>query len=211
MHSWHLFKQMKNILLITFVIITAIASAQNVVQQAFEQSYVNEKNSEYEKAINDLNKVYSDKSYEINLRLGWLNYQKGSFEKSVNYYTKAIAIYPYSEEAKFGLILPKIAIADWVAVVSAYKQILIISPNNTTANYRLGLIYYNQGKFAQAYPMFEKVVNLYPFDYDGLLMYAWTLLQIGKSNESRILFDKVLLNNPKDESALEGIRILEKK
>lgn len=202
---------MKNILLITFVIITAIASAQNVVQQAFEQSYVNEKNSEYEKAINDLNKVYSDKSYEINLRLGWLNYQKGSFEKSVNYYTKAIAIYPYSEEAKFGLILPKIAIADWVAVVSAYKQILIISPNNTTANYRLGLIYYNQGKFAQAYPMFEKVVNLYPFDYDGLLMYAWTLLQIGKSNESRILFDKVLLNNPKDESALEGIRILEKK
>jgi len=49
------------------------------------------------------------------------------------------------------------------------------------------------------------VVNLYPFGYDGLLMFAWTNLKAGKLREAKILFNKVLMYSPGDKSALEGL------
>lgn len=184
--------------------------AQDVekILTAFKNSYSFENDNNIENSISAMKDIYIADSYEINLRLGWLYYQKGDFNESEKYYLKAIQILPYSEEAKFGLILPKAATAKWDDVVNIYKQILIISPNNTTANYRLGLIFYNKKLYSDAYVLFEKVVNLYPFDIEGLLMYAWSSLQIGKSKEARILFNKVLMNTPDNKSALEGLSIL---
>ena len=192
----------------SFISVALHSQDMKKIQEAFKSSYVFEKDNKLENSISIIKEVYSDDSYEINLRLGWLYYQKGNFSESEKHYSKAIELLPYSEEAKFGLILPKSANAKWNEVIEIYKQILTISPNNTIANYRLGLIYYNQKKFSYAHTSFEKVVNLYPFDYDGLLMYAWSSLQIGKSKEAKILFSKVLMNNPDDKSALEGLAIL---
>ncbi|NQU35777.1 MAG: tetratricopeptide repeat protein [Bacteroidetes bacterium] len=202
---------MKHKVLIVAILFASVQlHSQDVkkIQKAFENSYKLEKENKLENSITALIEVYTEDSYEINIRLGWLYYQKGNFSESEKYYSKAISLLPYSEEAKFGLILPKNASADWDGVIEIYKQILTISPNNTIANYRLGLIYYNQQKYNDAYALFEKVVNLYPFDFDGLLMYAWSSLQIGKSKEARILFNKVLMNFPNNESALEGLDIL---
>ena len=89
-----------------------------------------------------------------------------------------------------------------------YNKILKISPNNTIANYRLGLIYYGKKDYQKALKLFEKVVNLYPFDYDGLLMYAWTNFMLGKTKEAKILFNKVLMLSPDDESAREGLDLI---
>jgi hypothetical protein len=51
-------------------------------------------------------------------------------------------------------------------------------------------------------------VNLYPFDHDALLMYAWTNLKLGKLREAEVLFQKVIMNNPNDESAQEGLKMI---
>jgi len=197
-------------LLTTLIFVSKQVYAQDVkkIQTAFENSYIHENDNDIENSINVLKDVYVDDSYEINLRLGWLYYQNSDFNASEKHYTEAIKILPYSEEAKFGLILPKAAMNKWNDVIDIYKQILIISPNNTKANYKLGLIFYNKKMFSDAYVLFEKVVNLYPFDRDGLLMYAWSSLQIGKTKEARILFNKVLMNTPNNASALEGLAIL---
>ena len=56
---------------------------------------------------------------------------------------------------------------------------------------------------------FEKVVNLYPFDYDALVMYAWTNYQLKKYREAKVLFNKALMNTPTGVSALEGLGLLE--
>jgi len=53
------------------------------------------------------------------------------------------------------------------------------------------------------------VVNLYPFHYDGLLIFGWANFRIGKLRETEKIFDKVLLLNPGDESALEGLSLIE--
>ena len=200
------------LIILTFFSSNAI-NAQNVtkIQKAFENSYILESKEDFEGAINTLQDVSDTDSYEINLRLGWLYYNKGNFNASIKHYTQAIDILPYSEEAKFGLILPYRAIARWDQVIMLYQEILSNSPNNITANYKLGMIYYNQYKFSLSYKLFEKVVNLYPFGYDSLIMYAWNSLQLGKNKDARILFNKVLMFSPKDKSALEGLSILNKK
>ncbi len=178
------------------------------VIKAFKKSYQLEKKGEYKKAADVLKKVYDPKSYEINLRLGWLNYQAGLFTESATHYKRAVNLMPYSEEAKFGLIYPKAAIGKWDEVVNIYNKILDIHPQNTVANYRLGLIYYGRKNYDKAEGYFKKVVNLYPFGYDGLVMLAWTEYQLGKYREAKILFYKVLLYNPDDASAKKGLSLI---
>ena len=60
------------------------------------------------------------------------------------YFSTAQKLKPYSEEARFGLILPKAALGKWDDVIQIYDNILEISPQNTVALYRLGLIYYGR-------------------------------------------------------------------
>ena len=204
---------MKKLFVAMLLLFAFSINAQDIkdIQTAFEKSYAFEKENNFSEAINSIKKVYSENSYESNLRLGWLSYQKGNISNSERYYSIAIDILPYSEEAKFGLILPKSANAKWEEVIDIYKQILTISPNNTIANYKLGYIYYNQKNFGYAKALFEKVINLYPFDYDTLLMYAWSNLQLGRFKEAKILFNKVLMLSPNDASALEGLAIINNK
>jgi len=201
---------MKYLLAFIILVCNLFATAQysEKVLKTFEQSYALEKAGDFRKAISLLKEIYQDDSYEINLRLGWLYYNAGLFEDSKVHYRKALAILPYSEEAKFGVILPLAARGEWDEVIRYYNQILANYPANTVALYRLGLIYYNRKDYPQAARYFQKVVDLYPFGYDGLLMLAWTNLHLGKSREARILFNKVLLYSPGDASALEGMGLL---
>lgn len=175
------------------------------LQNAFKDSYTLEANGKYSNAIEALKSVYEEDSYEINLRLGWLTYFAGFFTESSAYYMKAIQLRPVSIEARFGYVNPAAALGNWEQVKNQYREILKIDPQNTMANYRMGSIYYGNEDYTTALKYFEKVVNLYPFDYDGLIMYAWTNLKLGKFREAEVLFNKVLMNTPDDSSALEGL------
>jgi tetratricopeptide (TPR) repeat protein len=181
---------------------------QAVLETAFSKSYAAEKNGDFSAAIDELKKVLDESSYEINLRLGWLNYNAGLFDESVIFYSAAQKLKPYSEEARFGLILPKAAQGKWNEVIELYNKILEANPQNTVALYRLGLVYYGRKDYNSAYPLFKKVVDLYPFGYDGLLMLGWTSYFLGKSNDAKILFNKVKLYNPNDASANDGLKLI---
>lgn len=178
------------------------------VKEAFAKSYDYEDDGDYTKAISVMKAVYQEESYEINLRLGWLHYNAGLFTESAAYYRKAIDLMPYGIEARFGYVYPVSALGNWDQVIGQYKKILEIDPQNTMANYRLGNIYYGRKDYQTAYNYFEKVVNLYPFDYDGLIMLAWSNYQLKKFREAKILFNKALLLSPDDESALEGLELI---
>ncbi|WP_457617794.1 tetratricopeptide repeat protein [Lutibacter sp.] len=177
------------------------------LQEAFAKSYSLEAKGDFKLATNALKTVYEDNSYETNLRLGWLNYMAGNFNESIIFYKKAIALMPYADEPKFGYIAPLAALGNWDEVINTYKQILENSPHNTKAMYYLGTIYYNHSQFDKAISYFKQVADLYPFDYDGLLMYAWSNLQLGMKKEAKVLFQKVLLNKPTDASATEGLTL----
>lgn len=171
---------------------------------AFRISYTQENSGDYKAAVNILKSVYDDSSYEMNLRLGWVSFKSGDFKESEAYYRKAITLRPYGIEARFGLVFPLSSMGNWTLVNSVYEEILTIDANNSLANYRYGLLAYGKEDFARADRLFSKVVNLYPFDYDSLIMLAWTRFKLGKSLEAKALFQKVLLYSPDDSSALEG-------
>ena len=190
------------------VVFSTISVAQDnysAIQDAFARSYEYEYSGEYSKAIDALKNVYDEESYEINLRLGWLTYMGGFFTESTAYYQKSIDLRPISIEAKLGFVYPASALGNWEQVKKQYNEILKIDPQNTLANYRLGSIYYGNEDYTTALKYFEKMVNLYPFDYDGLIMYAWTNLKLGKFREAEVLFNKVLMNVPNEKSALKGL------
>ena len=147
--------------------------------------------------------MYEPDSYELNLRLGWLHYQKGEMDQSMVFYRRAVNLKPYAIEPKLGLAYPYSAMAKWDDVIELYERILETDPQNSLVNYRLGLIYYNRGQYERADSYIEKTVNLYPFDYDSLLLFAWNKLMMQRTREAKVLFEKVLLANPGDESALK--------
>lgn len=188
----------------------SIGTAQNqaTLQKAFSESYTQEAEGNYSKAIQALKDVYFEKSYELNLRLGWLHYYAGLFTESAVYYQQAINLMPLSIEARLGYALPASALGQWDAIMLKYKEILEIDPNHSLTNYRVGSIYYGRQDYSNAERHLQKVANLYPFDYDTLLLLAWTKYSLGKSNEAKTLFQKVLLYDPDDESAKEGLTLI---
>jgi len=196
-----------SVLLLLVVMVTK-GQYNDAVLQAFAQSYSYEKENNFLQSAAVLKKAYQEDSYEFNLRLGWLSYNLKKYEESKVYYKMALSLLPYSEEARFGLVLPLAANKEWNEVAKIYTQILENNPGNTVALYRLGLLCYERKDWAQAYRLFQKVVDFYPFGYDGLLMLAWTNLQMGKNREAKILFNKVILYSPGDKSALEGLKLL---
>ncbi len=198
----------KLIFLAIFLSSTYISLSQDQLTSAFSDSYIKEKSGKYTEAVTALKAYYDEKSYEINLRLGWLTYLQGQFSESLGYYNKAVELMPYAIEPRLGVVLPASALGNWDMVVAQYNKILSIDPNNTLTLYRMGLISYEKKEYQQAYKYFEKVVNLYPFDHDSLLMFAWTNLKLGKTREAKILFNKTLLYNPDDSSAKEGLGLL---
>ncbi len=196
------------IICILFSALTNYAQDNGKIQQAFELSYKAEAKGDYSTAIQQLTSVYQAESYEINIRLGWLNYVSGRFSEALPYYQKCIALMPMSIEARLGYVNPAAALGNWVAVEQQYREILRIDPMNTTANYRIGLLFYGREKFLEALKYFNKVLNLYPFDYDTALMVGWSLYKSGKLREAKVMFQKTLLIKPNDSSALEGLSLI---
>ncbi|MDY0343547.1 MAG: tetratricopeptide repeat protein [Lentimicrobium sp.] len=199
-----------------FVIISFLALGLNFqaasqggnLVSAFSRSYTQEANGEYTKAIETLKSEYDESSYELNLRLGWLTYLSGQFTGSIAYYNKAIALRPLSIEARLGFALPSSALGNWSQIITRYNEVLKLDPNHYTVNYRMGSIYYGREDYAAAYKYFELIANLYPFDYDALIMLGWTNFKLGKLREARVLFQKALLNRPDDPSATEGLGLI---
>ncbi len=198
-------KKLILIIILAVAITPLYPQDEKSVQDAFIASYKLETDGDYTKAADALRKVYSESSYEINLRLGWLSYLKGSFTESAAYYNKAIQLMPYSIEARLGFVLPASAMGNWDHVVTRYNEILKIDPNHSLTNYRMGLIYYYREDYQTSYKYFERVANMYPFDYDAIHMFAWVHLRQGKKKEAHALFHKALLIRPNDASALEGL------
>jgi len=200
----------KMALLAGFVLMITCANAQytTATQAAFSKSYESEQAGNYTTAINDLKSVYNKDSYTVNIRMGWLYYLAKQYTESIRYYDIAIVLKPYAIEARFGCVKPLSAVESWEKVKEHYIEILKIDTQNTVANYWLGVIYYNRKNYGNAANLFGKIINLYPLDYDSIIMLAWTKLNLGKSPDAKVLFYQALVIRPNDSSALAGLKQL---
>jgi len=199
---------MKNILILLVALPIALKAQTVEMIHAFSESYSLEAVGNYAKAIEELNQVYDENSYELNLRLGWLYYNLGNYFESKKKYEKAVALMPYSTEAKLGFVLPVSAMGNWDEVVKTYEKILEIDPQNSLVNYRMGAIFYERKQYEKALKYCERTVNQYPFDYDSVILLAWIHYQMGSMREAEVLFKKSMLIKPNNASAESGLNLI---
>ncbi len=195
-------------LMMFFLIHGIHAQGSDKIYEAFIESYGLEASGNYSDAIEKILEVYSGDSYDINIRLGWLYYNLGNYPVSEKYYQKATEILPYSIEAKLGYVLPLAGLGYWNKVIGIYNDILKIDPQNTLVNYRLGAIYYERKDYEKAYDYIENVINLFPNDFDSILLFAWTHYQMERLKEAKVLFKKALLIKPNNASAQYGLSLI---
>ncbi len=197
---------------IAIILGTNTIKAQNIndLQISFSKSYIAENQGKYDLAISEMKAIYQEKDYISNIRMGWLTYLVKQYNESILYYKKAIALKPYAIEARLGCVKPLSAIENWEKVKEQYTEILKIDPLNTTANYWLGVIYFNRKDYKTATNLFEKVVNLYPLDYDSVIMLAWSKFNNNSHADAKLLFQQALIIHPNDTSALSGLQLIGK-
>ncbi len=207
------FKKLKNkkymnglIKLFTLLLIsTPIVAQTNATLLAFSKSIEFEKKAEYLPAIQSINSLNDSTSYDVVIRLGWLHYKAGLTLKAMQYYKTAIDIKPNAIEPRYGYTYPAYLLEDHSKLISEDENILKIDPNNKTINANLGLLYFYKKEYNKALPYFEKLVNLYPFDYECILNLAWAFAYLSKNADAEKHFNTVLFYSPKDKSALEGL------
>jgi tetratricopeptide (TPR) repeat protein len=202
----------KSLIGTAFFLMAVVLQAQNIteLQSSFSKSYIAENQGNYALAIAEMRPIYQEDDYIANIRMGWLNYLAKQYNESISFYKKAIALKPYAIEARLGCVKPLSAIENWEKVKDQYIEILKVDPLNTTANYWLGVIYYNRKDYKSATALFEKVVNLYPLDYDSVIMLAWAKLYNNSHTDAKILFQQALIIRPNDSSALSGLQLISK-
>ena len=196
---------MKQILIIALLFASQLIMAQDDITTAFSKSYVNETNKEYQKAIDDL-KYFDTNTYVVNLRLGWLYYLKGEYNKSKIYYTKAIANSKKSIEARLGLVYPISAMKNWDEVLHIYIDILQIDANNAKVNYQVAYIYFLRKKWDLAENHLKSILNLYPFDYNSNLLLGSVLIKNGEITEAKKILQTALMYNPQSKEAKELLK-----
>jgi tetratricopeptide (TPR) repeat protein len=196
----------KSITVILCFMTIGIKAQDKTLMNAFSQSYDFESIKKYDAAIASVNAVYNASSYEMNMRMGWLNYAAGKNKEAVTFYQKAVVLMPAATEPLWAIINPLATMEQWNE--KDYLAILKLDPKNSVANYKLGTIYYYRKDYVNAKKYFDVSLNLYPFDYNNMLMAAWTNYFLGNKNEALTLFNKVLLYSPNDKSALEGLGLI---
>jgi tetratricopeptide (TPR) repeat protein len=184
------------------------AQDQKAVQEAFVKSYALETAKKQNEAIDVLKSLNNLENYPTQLRLAWLYYSSKRYDESVAAYKKAAGLMPASIEALLGIVNPLAVQKKWNEVEQIYLSILKIDPKNSQTNFRLGQIYYNRKEYAKADKYFSASLNLYPFDYDSMLMCGWNCYFLGKYSEAKELFNRVLLYSPSDASAKEGLGLI---
>ena len=198
----------KNIITLLSLIAISNLFAQTPTSEAFAKSYEFEYKKDYNSAIQVLDNIYLANSYEINLRLGWLNYAKGDFNKSENYYKNAIKLEPKSVEAKLGLAYPISAQEKWTDLILVYNNILKIDPYNYTVNLRMATIYYYKKDFEIAREYGLKMSKRYPFDYNYNLILGKINLSLGNIIHAKKHLNKALLNTPTSEEVIQLLKAL---
>ena len=181
------------------------------LQAGFAKSFINEDKGDYKTTLLDIQSIYSDKSYLVNLRIGWLSYLNKDYTNSIVYYKKACNLMPTATEPLWGLALPYLAQEKWIDLENTYKSIGRFDPKNSLVNYRLGMIYFYRKNYVEAIKNFDITITLFPLDYDAISMSAWTNYYLGKKDAAEVLFNRILLMYQYDASAIEGLALCQKK
>jgi len=193
-----------------FLSITISSQSGDDKVKSFNESIKFENNGKYDLAISSLTKIYNENKGDhlINIRLGWLYYQKKDFTKSKEYYRNSIKLNTSSIEAKLGLTLPLSALNEWDEIKKLYLEIINIDSKNYSANLRLGQIYLANADYTNAKKYLEVAYKHYSSSYEPNLSLGYTYLYLGDKVNAKKLLTQALMLKENDSLSLEGLKLI---
>ncbi len=210
---------MKRYMIISVVLISAIfillsvtvnSQAGDNKVKSFNESIRYENEGKFDQAVSSLTKIYSENKDDhlINIRLGWLYYQKKDYSKAKEYYKNSIKLNTSSIEAKLGLTLPLAAMNEWDEIKKLYLEIINIDSKNYTANLRLGQIYLANADYMNAKKYLEVAYKNYSSSYEPNLSLGYTYFYLGDKTNAKKLLTQALMLKENDSLALEGLKLI---
>ena len=206
-------KLIKISVLVTIIAMSAFAEdiPFSKLKAIYSNSYELEAQERYDDALKSLSAVLKSypNGYTVNYRMGWLAYRGGHYADAINYYKKALAIYPSSIEVMKNDILVLVAQKKWAKVESQCRQLLRVDLYNLDGNYWLAYALQSSGKDGDAIKVLNSITALYPTNVSLLLELAYSYLKIGESKTAKELYGTIIIldpNNPTALSQLEKIK-----
>ncbi len=128
-------------------------------------------------------------------------FSKGAYQKSIDFYTKAISYVPNLEFNYYerGLVFKKMGKFD--EALADFDKAIIINANSPHAYYERGLIYFETKNYLKAIQDFDKQVQLNSDHLDCLRKKAAALVKLNRFEEAMAVLDPLIFkykNNSND-------------
>ena len=157
----------------------------------WQESYRLETNYQYDAALNSLESISSNNELVL-LRRGWLNYLKGSNNKSIDNYTKALNKNAKSLDARLGIILPLLAQQRWREAALNANKVLQVAPWNYYAHIRLMKTEQALKQWAQLQKHAQFAHQYFPSDSNFIVFLARANHKLGNTSDAKAWYKKVL-------------------
>jgi tetratricopeptide (TPR) repeat protein len=178
--------------------------------EVWTESYRLESLTRYEQAAEVLAPILKKepKNEFIFLRLGWLDYLRGSHNGAIDNYKQALSVNDKSLDARLGLILPLLAQQRWKEAAKFAQEVLQTAPWNYYAHVRLMIAEEGMRQWQTLAKHADEVYLRYPSDATILVYLARANRWLGKVNEAKSAYQKVLQRIPGHIEALQYLEEL---
>ncbi|THB65662.1 MAG: hypothetical protein D6B27_08090 [Gammaproteobacteria bacterium] len=187
---------MKSLIMLLTLLFSLLAAAEKA--DIWSESYKYEAAGKYSEAAalieKNLNTV-SDKEF-ANIRFAWLSYMLGNYDDSIRYYRKALSINSSSIDARLGITLPYLAKQECAKVTRYAGQVIEASPWNYTAHVRLMMCEQSRKQWATLKDHAQRISSRYPTDATILVYLARSYANLGKTDEAKKNYKRILIRYP---------------
>lgn len=195
---------------VSLPVFAAISPAD--LEKAYVSSYKLEQAGQFDEAITALDPVYKDygATYTVNLRIAYLNYLSKRYATAVENYNKAIAAAPSALDAKLGKMMALLAMGKYSDAEQEGYQVLKVDYGNYLGNLRLAFSLRMQQKNEIAEKVELRMLALYPIDASFLAEYGILKYNTGNLEQSKRVFQDMLILDPSNRLAKDYLRLIEK-
>ncbi len=156
------------------------------VKELYAKADILEQAGEYEKAREICRQILIyDSSYDVHIRLGWLNYNCGDLDAAGEHYAVAAEKCGECADPLLGLQLVAIGSENWEEALRAGDKALALDSKNYWAVSRKALAYYMLGRYASARAQYLKALDISPDEPEMLLGLGFTRILQGARAEGR--------------------------
>ncbi len=161
---------------------------------AYESRYVRKNNkNDFDLMIKNYKKAYEIDSNlaEANLGLGWANFHKENLEEAYKFFKRAYEIAPENSQINFdvGSFLKSIGL--YYQAIKFYSKTIYSDPLNIMAHNLRAICSMNAGEFERAFIYFKKALDLESNNTSLLSHYATLFIFMKNYGEAENILDKV--------------------